>query len=350
MVYGQRLLMVAAVAALVLAGTCALHADDGQAQDFFDRLDANNDGRIDRDEFKGPDDAFARMDRNGDGAISRDEVGGDAQGDQPGAFRPGQGGQREQMDPAQRWQKMLERFDQNGDGKISSEEFKGPEKVLRFLDANNDGEITEDEALQAADRGRDRGQMDPAERWKRLIDNCDANADGKISQDEWPARAEMFQRLDRNGDGQLTQDEMPQGRPGADPAGGPNRQQVAQLIERHDADGDGKLSREEWPRSDEMFDQLDADGDAFITEADLAQLADRRPERQDPARLLIGLMDKDGDGQVSAQEWSNFFNAVDVDADGMMSQPELLAHMKNTLRPEGDAGPPEAPPAPEEGF
>ncbi|MBD3293496.1 MAG: hypothetical protein GF393_11270, partial [Armatimonadia bacterium] len=94
--------MVAAVMSMLLAGACALHAEDGQAQDFFDRLDTNKDGTIDRDEFKGPDDAFARMDRNGDGTISRDEVGGGAEGDQPGAFRPGQGGQRAQMDPAQR--------------------------------------------------------------------------------------------------------------------------------------------------------------------------------------------------------------------------------------------------------
>ncbi|MFW5868104.1 MAG: EF-hand domain-containing protein [Armatimonadota bacterium] len=346
----RRLLIATSVVTLLLAGVCAAQAApaEGQNADFFDRLDANQDGKIDADEFKGPDEAFARMDRNGDGFITRDELGGE--GDRPGFGRPGNYGQRGDVDPTERWQKMLERFDANEDGKISAEEFQGAEKVLRFLDANNDGEVTEDEAMQAGNRRGERAPIDPAERWNRLIDNCDANEDGMISQEEWPGRAEKFEELDRDGDGQLVQDEMPKPRQGAergDRAGGAIG---PEFLKRHDADGDGKISREEWPLAPEMFDQYDPDGDAFITEGDLEHLGNRRPARQDPAQLFIGLMDKNGDGQVSDEEWSNFFEATDVNADGMISHAEMIGRLQEALRPPADPGPAEEPPAPDGGF
>jgi Ca2+-binding EF-hand superfamily protein len=288
--FRNGLILALAVAGLLVIGMDAPQAqpaNGGQAGDFFDRLDANADGRIDADEFKGPDEAFERMDRNGDGAITRDELGGGQAGAGPGQGNA-QAGRRGTMDPAQRWRQMLQRDDANGDGRISSEEFSGPEKVLRFIDENNDNVITENEVLKAANR-RGGPAQNTQQRWQQLLDNCDANDDGKIS-------------------------------------------------------------AEEWPRNPEMFARLDVDGDGFIAENDLDQLRQRAPQRPDPAQLFIGLMDKNGDGQVSRQEWSNFFDAADVNADGMMSHPELLEQLKNALRPEPEQGPAEAPPAPEEGF
>lgn len=348
--FTHRLLTATAAVALVLAGTGALYAqpaDGGQAADFFDRLDANHDGRIDAEEFKGPDEAFARMDKNGDGGITRDELAGEpAPGQGQEGFRGGAAGQ---ADPARRWQGMLQRFDQNKDGQLSAEELHGREQVLRFLDANNDGVVTEDEAVQAGNRRGQGGQMDPAQRWQQLLENCDADDDGKISTEEWPARPEMFQRLDRDGDGLLVQDELGQ-RPGA-PDGGarPDRIDPEQLMERRDADGDGRLSREEWPLGDEAFERLDANGDGFLSAEELQNLGEARRQRQDPARVLIQLMDKDGDGQVSDEEWSNFFNGADVDGDGMIDYTELFGTIREGLRPPQDPGEAEAPPAPAEG-
>jgi len=293
--FNQRLLTALAVVALLVAGTYAALAQpggNGQGADFFDRLDTNKDGKIDADEFKGPDEAFARMDANDDGAITRDEL--TAGGDQAGGLRARQ----RDVDPAQRWQTMLQRFDANQDGKISSEEFQGRQEVLRFLDANNDNVITEEEALQAGNRtrnqGGDRGQMDPAQRWQRLIENCDANEDGKISAEEWPGRAEGFARFDQDGDGVLVQDELGQ-RPGAQQGGD-------------------------------------------------------RPARMDPALVFIQMMDESGDGQVSEEEWGNFFSETDVNEDGMLSHTELFAKIQATLRPPQDQGPVEEPAPPAEGF
>ncbi|MFP4249360.1 MAG: EF-hand domain-containing protein [Armatimonadota bacterium] len=294
--FRERLLIALAVVALVVAGAYVLHAqpaDDGQGADFFDRLDANQDGKIDRDEFRGPDEAFARMDANGDGAITRDELA--AGGDQAAARRRGQNqGRVAVADPAERWKQMLERFDTNADGQISAEEFQGPEKVLRFFDTNNDGVITEDEVTQAGDRARERERLDPAQRWQRLIENCDADGDGKISAEEWPARPEGFERLDRDGDGFLVEGEL--------------------VRERVQPGREGRV------------------------------------QRPDPARMIIQMMDASGDGQVSAEEWRNFFDLADVDDDEMISHTELFARFKEALRPQAEQGPVEEPPAPAEGF
>lgn len=40
----------------------------------FEQDDTNNDGRVSRDEFSGPEDLFDKLDRNSDGYITKDEV------------------------------------------------------------------------------------------------------------------------------------------------------------------------------------------------------------------------------------------------------------------------------------
>lgn len=333
--------------ALLLAVTCALHAApaQGRGADSFERLDTDQNGKIDADEFKGPDEAFERMDRNADGFITREELAGGAQGTQPPANRPGDG-PRGNIDPAQRWQQMLDRFDTNADGKISSKEFSGPEKVLTFLDANSDGELTQDEVLEAANRRQNRTPRDPVEQWQRLLNRFDADQDGAISQEEWPGRAEKFVELDADGNGKLVQDEMP-----APSAGrGGERPTPAEIVARHDADGDGKLSRDEWPFGAERFDRMDPEGDGFITEEDLANIAERGRDRPDPIHMFIGMMDTNGDGEVSDIEWSNFFKDADVNGNGMLGHDELMAKFMEARRPPADDGPAQAPPAPDENL
>ena len=126
------------------------------------------------------------------------------------------GGQHGQMDPAQRWQHMLERLDTNKDGKISKDEFPGADKVFDRIDANGDGFITEDEAAAMGNR-RGGGQRGG------LIARMDQDGDGKVTREEWAA---AFDKLDTNGDGVLDQQDRPQrggqGGPRHGGQGGPN--------------------------------------------------------------------------------------------------------------------------------
>ena len=101
----------------------------------------------------------------------------------------------------------------------------------------------------------------------------DANGDGKLSIEEIPPpMQERFEQMDANGDGFLDQQEIsalggrrggPRGGPGS---GGPGGGDRAARMMRADADGDGKISREEAPPPlEQSFDQLDAEGDGFLT-------------------------------------------------------------------------------------
>ncbi len=56
-----------------------------------------------------------------------------------------------------------------------------------------------------------------------MFERFDSNRDGEITQDEIPQRAQRLMQLDRNGDGLLTREELSQGRPGGGPGGRPGR-------------------------------------------------------------------------------------------------------------------------------
>ena len=108
----------------------------------LEHCDANEDGVIAKDEFEGPEHAFARLDANADGQIT------EAEGLAP-RMRMGQGGpQRGNIDPEARWQRMLEHLDADKSGTISQEEFLGRDQAFARIDANSDGQITQDEAAQ----------------------------------------------------------------------------------------------------------------------------------------------------------------------------------------------------------
>ncbi|MGH9843234.1 MAG: EF-hand domain-containing protein [Blastocatellia bacterium] len=86
------------------------------------QMDANQDGTITRDEWKGKPRGFERMDRNGDGNISREEA-----------------------TTAGRGKRQLKQMDTNNDQRISRDEWKGDPEAFGKLDANNDGILTTEE-------------------------------------------------------------------------------------------------------------------------------------------------------------------------------------------------------------
>ena len=134
--------LVALAPALVMAQDAAPAAPGGDkaehhhmmgAGGFIKHFDTNNDGKVSKEEFKGPAERFTAMDKNGDGFITADEV---PQGP-AGGMHEG----------------FIKRFDTDKDGKVSKDEFKGPADMFTKLDKNGDGFITEDEAPKGPPAG-----------------------------------------------------------------------------------------------------------------------------------------------------------------------------------------------------
>lgn len=193
----MRKILLAAVGVAVLAGAggIAMAQDrDGHRGGLF-QSDSNSDGVVTRAEFDaGRDAMFARLDANSDGQLARDEMRAGRHG------RRGGGGHRGAF--------IARGADANEDGQITRDEFLArPIEQFNRLDRNSDGVISADEQPQRRERGDgDRPQRDRSQRGERP--NPDSNGDHLISRDEFAAMGgSMFDRLDANDDGQVTQEE-----------------------------------------------------------------------------------------------------------------------------------------------
>jgi collagen type III alpha len=181
--------------------------------ELFERLDLDKNGKLSRDEAKGPlAEIFERADQNKDGAIDKDEFRRVADRLMPpGGTPPGQG------DVARRIVEMFQRLDANNDGKISKDEAKGPllEGFERF-DANGDGFIDKDEARRALERlaqtapPPDRPRPGDAPRPGGSFDDLDKNADGRLTREEVKGTplADKFDEIDANKDGKIDPKEL----------------------------------------------------------------------------------------------------------------------------------------------
>jgi len=143
---------------------------------------------------------------------------------------------------------FIQHFDQDGDGLVSAEEFPGNPDQFQHLDADGDGYLDAAEAPKRPPRG-------PADPDKMLAE-FDADGDGQLSADEFPGPDEHFKSLDTDGDGYLNQEELLAGRPGPPEGAG---------FESDDADQDGAVSQSEFSGPEDLFQQLDKDGDGYIT-------------------------------------------------------------------------------------
>jgi Ca2+-binding EF-hand superfamily protein len=173
---------------------------------FIKRFDADNDGRISKEEFaKARRERFAMRDLDGDGRIGLDDMG------------PGM---------RERWREWRERSRERREGREDGKE------------ANRDAGKA-DEAEKGERRSFD---------LKRLIGGSDRR----------------FGRMDKNGDGFVDAKDL-------EPAAAERVAFASKrFFKRFDADADGKITRDEFNRfAKERFASLDMDGDGRISDADL---------------------------------------------------------------------------------
>lgn len=231
-----RLLWIGALAALLLP--CRfVQADDDKKEDakadgparehsLFDSLDKNTDGKLNADEVpqdkRGLFDRLLRnADKDKDGNLSKDEF---AQGMQerrgrgPGAegTREGRGNRR--PDP----ERMFSRLDKNSDGKLTKDEApeERPERfehMLKNADKDKDGAVSKDEMKAHFEERRKQagGPGGPGggrggERW---FEERDKNKDGKVTSDEIPEErrerfGRMLENLDKNADKAISKEEF----------------------------------------------------------------------------------------------------------------------------------------------
>lgn len=96
----------------------------GHRTKFLQKMDANADGKVARDEWKGKPQGFDKLDADNDGFLTQAEL-GDVLRDK-GAD-------------------MFKQFDANSDGKIARDEWTQGPRAFDRLDANADGFLTPDE-------------------------------------------------------------------------------------------------------------------------------------------------------------------------------------------------------------
>jgi Ca2+-binding EF-hand superfamily protein len=195
----RKILLVAVGAAALTASACGFAQaqggpDNNGGHHGILQSDSNSDGVLTRAEFSaGREALFARLDADHNGELTREEMRaerGDRQG-RRGARRGGSHG--------------LANADANNDGNITREEFLArPTAMFARLDTNNDGVLSASERPQRPERQAQDGQR--RERPDRP--NPDTDGNGTFSRAEFTAMGtRMFDRLDANNDGQVSQEE-----------------------------------------------------------------------------------------------------------------------------------------------
>jgi Ca2+-binding EF-hand superfamily protein len=97
------------------------------------------------------------------------------------------------------------------------------------------------------------------------------------------------------------------------------------MFARADANGDGRITRDEFISTrNALFTRLDRDRDGYLTSADAPQRLRKHGGEGQAAGLR--LMDTDGDGRISRQEFVDgslkLFDRADADHDGIVDSRE----------------------------
>ena len=252
---------------IAVSAACVLQAQHGQSYvrsfPLLRALDTDQNGVISAAEIAAAPESLRLLDHNQDGKLSAEEC-----------VENGEHGPS-----ANDMVVTLMAFDKNGDGKLQRDEL--PERMRGLFDRGDldkDGVLTLVEVRKLALAEQASQPWEPEKDGHKrnssmmmgmipVLAALDADHNGEISEEEIRNAGAALKTLDKNGDGRLTDDEV-----------SPDwlRLFVAQRMLQFDTDGDGRVSREEMdsPKAAPFRATLvaaDRNHDGFVTEEELLQ-------------------------------------------------------------------------------
>lgn len=217
----------------------------------FSYKDKNKDGIISKEEWPGPEDYFKKLDVDNDGKLSLDEFKAKEKGSDKECPKGGEN---------------LLFKDVDGNGIITKEEWKGTPEEFQSFDGDQNGSLSKEECQAALELGKEFHHGCISKFCKTTTELMDTDKNGEISLEEWKCSPKEFARLDKDKNGSLSKDEAALCCKAMKDFQSFHKNECPKaLFDSKDADKNGAISLEEFKGAKEDFDKLDADKNGSLS-------------------------------------------------------------------------------------
>lgn len=303
----------------------------------FARFDRDSNGLIERGEFPGSDEQFEALGPGSDGKVTPEEFAASPVARRLLAARVRDASQpRERADADALLERRLEaaqRLDRNRDGKVTREEWNGDAATFAELDLDADGDLDRADRTEARRRAplevadarlpEFHAPLDPPE---RLLKRLDRDGDGELTEAEVHGHklAAAFAWADEDDNGKISPRELARLvnevrlRVRMRSRGDARPEAYSIPFSSWDRDDDGRIDTAEWRGPKYLFPRIDQDRDAALSELEV-----ERYVRSVEGSTFLERFDLDEDGRVTLEEFGGppgAFRRADRNGDGVVSR------------------------------